>query len=316
MADDPLDRYTLDPNDPRLERLRRERKAKSKANGNDEHADPLERIEHTGPLREREWAVPGRIPNCNVTLVYGDGAIGKSLLLLHLAVCYALNATQDEAQRDWLGALPHGGKVLYISCEEDADELRRRLQDIATFYGVSRSDLADLGIVSWVGEDSTLCHASKAGIGAALTYTAKFKQISTAVLGMGPRPLIILDTVADMFGASENDRVQVRSFITSLRALAIATNGAIVLAAHPSVAGMANESGLSGSTGWNNSVRARAYFRRPKKDDGDDADGRRRYPHPGVEKGQLRQDQRNHPAALQGRRLRAQHDEPDRPRRG
>ena len=37
---------------------------------------------------------------------------------------------------------------------------------------------------------------------------------------------------------------------------------AVVMLAHPSVAGMASGTGTSGSTGWNNSVRSRLYLRR------------------------------------------------------
>jgi hypothetical protein len=40
--------------------------------------------------------------------------------------------------------------------------------------------------------------------------------------------------------------------------LAIAANGAVVLVTHPSLTGINSDSGLSGSTAWHNSVRARA----------------------------------------------------------
>src|SRR5262245_11493922 len=46
-----------------------------------------------------------------------------------------------------------------------------------------------------------------------------------------------------------------------LRGICIRKNIAIVLLAHPSVAGMASGTGISGSTAWNNSVRSRLYLK-------------------------------------------------------
>ena len=62
--------------------------------------------------------------------------------------------------------------------------------------------------------------------------------------------LIIIDPAADVFAGKEIDRVQVRQFITLLRAIAITADCAVILAAHPSVSGMREGTGLSGSTAW------------------------------------------------------------------
>jgi RecA-family ATPase len=58
-----------------------------------------------------------------------------------------------------------------------------------------------------------------------------------------------------------------------LRGLAITANAAVVLCAHPSLTGINTGTGLSGSTAWHNSVRARAYLRQVKTDDGIEPDG-------------------------------------------
>jgi RecA-family ATPase len=65
-----------------------------------------------------------------------------------------------------------------------------------------------------------------------------------------------------VFAGDENTRTQVRAFITALRGLALKYDLAVVLLAHPSVAGMASGTGTSGSTGWSNSARSRLYFER------------------------------------------------------
>jgi hypothetical protein len=52
-----------------------------------------------------------------------------------------------------------------------------------------------------------------------------------------------------------------------MRGLAIDTDSAVILIVHPSLQGMTSGSGLSGSTAWHNSVRARMYFEKAPGDD-------------------------------------------------
>jgi hypothetical protein len=72
---------------------------------------------------EREWVVQDRVPLKNVTLLSGEGGVEKSIVSLHLAVATVLG-------RDWLSALPTPGPALVVCCEDDADELHRRLDRI------------------------------------------------------------------------------------------------------------------------------------------------------------------------------------------
>jgi len=62
----------------------------------------------------------------------------------------------------------------------------------------------------------------------------------------------------------------VRQFIGLLRGLAIAGNSAVLIAVHPSLTGITTGTGLSGSTAWHNSVRARAYLTSESAEDGTD----------------------------------------------
>jgi RecA-family ATPase len=57
----------------------------------------------------------------NVTLVSGEGSVGKSTLLMQLSGSTVLG-------KGWIGMIPAQGPVLYVSCEEDHDELRRRAE--------------------------------------------------------------------------------------------------------------------------------------------------------------------------------------------
>jgi Putative threonine/serine exporter len=50
--------------------------------------------------------------------------------------------------------------------------------------------------------------------------------------------MVALDASADIFAGNENDRAQVRGFITLNRALAIEANAAVIIAADPSLTGI------------------------------------------------------------------------------
>ncbi len=195
--------------------------------------------------------VPERIPARNVTLFSGEGAIGKSLLLLQLSAAKVL-------ARDWIGTLLEPGPVMYLSCEDDDDEMCRRLEAIAAHYGVTRRDLeGKLHVLSFAGKDAVLGYADQMG---RIQPTPLFKLIRHDALLIRPR-LIVLDTAADVFAGRENDRAQTRQFITMQRGIAIETGGAVVLACHPSLTGISSDTGLSGNTAWHNSVRARMYLK-------------------------------------------------------
>lgn len=208
----------------------------------------------------REWVVKDLIPRGTVTLFSGDGGTGKSLLSLQLAVAVAGCGV-------WIGMQVKPGGVMFLSAEDDRDELHRRLTGIGRAEGFDLAALGRLKVASLAGEDALLATISS-GV---LKPTPLYAEID-AVLEKNKPVLAVLDTSADLFGGNENDRAQVRQFVGMLRHLAIKHNCAVVLLSHPSVAGMSSGSGQSGSTGWNNSVRSRIYLERIKDERGNEPD--------------------------------------------
>lgn len=236
-----------------------------KLNGKDDH-EPLAYIDIARqPIPARKWAVHDRIPAGNVSLFSGEGAAGKSGLLLQQSVAHVLT-------KDWIGTVPEPGPVIYVSCEDDEDELCRRLEAITKHYGASRSDLIGaLHTISLVGKDATLATFDRNGL---IHPTELFYRLQSDILRIRPK-LVGLDTAADLFAGSEIDRGQTRRFITLLRGPARETDAAIVLVSHPSLTGIASGSGLSGSTAWHNSVRARMYLKAYSEGDDDKDSGLR-----------------------------------------
>ena len=77
----------------------------------------------------------------------------------------------------------------------------------------------------------------------------------------------MIDSVAAVFGGNQNDRVQVRSFVSLLRGIARRAGCAVLLLDHPSLTGITAGTGRGGSMDWQNSVRARLHLRSIKDDD-------------------------------------------------
>ena len=204
------------------------------------------------PIPAREWLVDGLIPSGTVTLLGGDGGTGKSLVALQLAVAVATGGA-------WLGLPVTSGRALYISAEDDHDELHRRLADIVRADGAALGELDNLTIRSLAGEDALLAMLDRSG--GVLLASALFHEVDKRIRDDAPA-IVVLDTLADLFPGNENDRAQARQFIGLLRGLAIRHECAVVMLAHPSLSGLNSGSGTSGSTGWNNSVRSRLYLSR------------------------------------------------------
>ncbi|MHC2625553.1 RecA-family ATPase [Bradyrhizobium huanghuaihaiense] len=207
---------------------------------------------------QRNWAVRDRIIRRAVTLLSGEGGVGKSILTLQLACAHVL-------ARDWFGSLPESGSAIYLDAEDDEPELHFRLDAIRAHLGVTFKELHEGGLhlVPLAGKDALLGVPDRAGI---VQPTALFEKLLVTATNIKP-VLIVLNSAADLFAGNENSRSEVRQFVGLLRRLAIASGAAVLLTSHPSLSGLSTDSGLSGSTAWNNSVRSRLFFKAADSDD-------------------------------------------------
>jgi RecA-family ATPase len=207
----------------------------------------------------RRWTVEDYIPDRNVTSINGDGGLGKTLLGLQLLASTYLGAP-------WLG-LPTGqGNALGVFCEDEDDELHRRMVDIAAHLECELRDLDGVHLVPRVGENNVLVEFDRSD---RAKPTPFYESLTSAAVASGSR-IVVLDSLHDLFGGNEISRPQARQFIGYLRRLALAIDGAVILTAHPSVAGINSGTGTSGSTAWHNAVRSRLYLTRPDDETADD----------------------------------------------
>ncbi len=212
------------------------------------------------------WMVDGCFLRGTVAMLSGDGGLGKSLLMQQLCTAAALG-------KPWLGLATQKVKTFAMFCEDDEDELHRRQARINEHYGCDYGDLESTLYLSRVGLDTPLAELDKRTD--TMRATEHYNQLLHAVTDFGAQ-IVVLDTVADVFWGDEIRRGQVRKFVTLLRRIAVRIQGCVILTAHPSVSGMASGTGLSGSTAWNNSVRARLYLTRASKASDEDQDAEER----------------------------------------
>jgi RecA-family ATPase len=246
-------RQKFDASEPR-------RKTGKRANGNAAAIEPLPFTDvgvwQGQPVPPQEWLVPNRIPHENVTLLGGDGGVGKTLIALQLCVGAVCTG-------DWLGAIVEPGPAIFYTGEEAEKELHRRLAAILTSRGLDFANIAGrFHPHCRPADDPMLAYADRNGV---MVPTPTFLRLEQAVLDLRPR-LVCIEAAGDTFGGDENKRPQVRSFIGMLRGLSIRGQTAVVLLQHPSMSGLASGTGTSGSTHWNNSVRSRIYLSTVKTD--------------------------------------------------
>ncbi|WP_221795276.1 AAA family ATPase [Aquisediminimonas sediminicola] len=191
----------------------------------------------------KRFAIERLAPLAEVTLFTGPGSGGKSLLAQQLA-------TAAAAGLSCLGLGVMAGPAIYLTCEDDAEQLHYRQSHICASMGVSMASLAGrLHLASLRGElDNALGIYASDGT---LSLTPAYHRIAHMIEATGAK-LVFLDNVAHLFTGNENDRGQVTRFINLLNKLAGDTGAAILLLGHPNKSG----DSYSGSTAWLNAVRS------------------------------------------------------------
>lgn len=205
------------------------------------------------PVPPRKWYIQDWIPSNNVTLLYGDGSVGKSLASLQLAVAGVTGSK-------WFGMDVEKGGVLIMSAEEENDDVHARLWDIIKPFGTFAT-YRDLRLISRAGLDSALARFDR---DENMLTTSLYAKLVEEIKARNPK-LVILDNLADIFHGNEVSKNQARSFVNLLRNVCIKLDTTIVVLAHPSQNGMQSGSGTSGNTAWSNSVRSRLYMERDEQ---------------------------------------------------
>jgi hypothetical protein len=195
-------------------------------------ADRLWRISH--------WLTTGP------TLLAGVGGIGKTLIAQTIATALAIG-------KNFIDQVEESSTVLFWACEDEHDELWRRQIAICDYFGISMTELEGKLIISpRLGDENSL-------------YTLVFGRPAWTPLrdelrdqlGDYKADTLFLDNIAQTYGANENDRHHVTSFVNGIIGLVPDRACSHVLLGHPS-RGLGSE--FSGSSAWENAVRMRWYM--------------------------------------------------------
>jgi KaiC/GvpD/RAD55 family RecA-like ATPase len=208
-------------------------------------------------LEPMRWLATQRIPADDVSILSGDGGNGKTTVALQLGVSVAHDLD------DWLGTTTLSGPVIFFSAEEPESEMRRRLDRVARKRGINPEEIEQLFFHFAEPDKALLGISTPAGT---IAPTATFQALARSIADIKPA-LLIVDSVAAVFGGNQNDRIQARTFVSMFRRLAREARCAIVLLDHPSLSGMNSGSGRGGSMDWSNVVRSRLYLRTVEEDE-------------------------------------------------
>jgi RecA-family ATPase len=240
----------------------------------DEPIEPLEMFDagdwEDKPTEPRLWTTLDQIPAGEPGILSGDGGTGKTMIAMQLG------CSVGAEWQDWLGKIVDThGPVIFYSVEEKLTELHRRVSWILESRNASFSKLRKRFFLIADRKDETILgRAERNGL---VVPTRTLLRLEKSVALVRPA-LVVIENAADVFAGNENDRAQVHPFVRGLLGGLCTINGAtMMLLQHPSVSGLIDRTGRSGSTGWNNAGRWRLNFTEAKEDDEDDGidNGRR-----------------------------------------
>jgi RecA-family ATPase len=223
----------------------------------DEQLAPLPRLDLARLAKTRAtpttFAIERIAPVGEVSLLYGAGSAGKSLLAQQLATAAAAGI------RSCLGLEIIDAPAMYLTCEDPEKELHWRQEHICDTLRVGMASLNDRLYLSSMQGELGNALAVFGGDGT-MVPSPMFARLSRDIIDLGAK-LVLLDNVAHLFTGNENDRADVTRFINLLNRLAKQTGAAIVLIGHPNKGG----DEYSGSTGWNNAVRSRMWLQKDEE---------------------------------------------------
>lgn len=201
----------------------------------------------------QDWLSP------HSTLIAGVGGAGKTTLIQTIV-------TALGTDRRFLANSITGLRVLMWCCEDNELDVWYRQHAINRHLGIAMKDLAGrVHLVSRAGADNALFAMAYGKPSLTSTYHELKEQIEDLSIDV-----LVLDNIAQVFGALESDRHHVTTFVNHLIALRYDCDFAPILLGHTA---KSPGSEFSGSSAWENAVRMRWYVgptlpdQEPDKDD-------------------------------------------------
>jgi hypothetical protein len=185
-----------------------------------------------------DWVIEDLISAGSVVVISGEGGIGKTYVVMDMALSVALG-------EQWLGFKTRQGVALFVDEESGPRRIARRIAEILRGHDAQRK--VPMAYVSLVGFD--------------LRDPISTNALRELIQSIGAR-LVALDALADiMLGGDENSVTDIQTVFHNLRQIAETTQSAILVIHHTNKRG-----GYRGST----AIKGAADLMLMMQSDGDD----------------------------------------------
>lgn len=201
----------------------------------------------------RVWTWDQWIPRDVVTGLAGPPGVAKSTLALQLCVHKVLGLP-------FLNSPMKKGRAVFITVEDDLNELHRRLHNLCDSLFIDVKSLGnDLLLLPLAEEDTLLVKGSDHGPKPTKLYAAMEEMVTGY-------DLAVLDLINDFWDGSDNQRAEISPYIRKhLGGIARRQQLAWVAISHPSIAAIKEGRGFAGSTSVVGSYRS-AITMEPRED--------------------------------------------------
>ncbi len=178
-------------------------------------------------IPKRPWVVKGYLMRGSVTVVVGPPSTMKSSLMLSWACAAAL-------VRDHGRFHPHEAvRSIVYNVEDDKNEQRRRLAAVVRQFDAKPADLRDKVICTGPNGVGTLLERGQDGIvDPSLAMSQIRLRLDQAKAEGNPFSILIVDPLAELHNAEENDNTALRSIVAQFRSLAVTYKIAVVVVHH------------------------------------------------------------------------------------
>ena len=202
------------------------------------------------PVTPVEFVVDGLIPRRGVTLITGEGGIGKSITGMDLA--YSVGSGSRFLHKFECVQ----GPVLYVDLENEEASITRRVQKITA----GRLECGDT-------EDEIPVYVVKKGDLAEARLSIDDQRGKAALCNSIERyrpSLLIIDPLVAVHSKDENSNVEMRQVITTLQEIAHRHDLGIVVVHHPRKRGTINDGGqmIRGASDLRNAVDSHLFLRK------------------------------------------------------
>jgi AAA domain len=221
----------------------------------------------------RQWLTRGGLPLSVAAVIFGQGAVAKSLSVLDLGLKIATRHTYGPIvdPDSFLGPIPieTGGASIFITLEDDKKELHRRvtsidpngLRNTAPFYVFPVLDMPGF-------EPTLVSQEGRAGKLTRFAMEGLESLIQDVTLDSGlPVRLLALDPAGDLLEGSEDDAAVVKPLMRRLREIAARYGCTVILIGHTAKGQIdgdtVSERGMRGSGAWVANARAAFGLWRP-----------------------------------------------------